>query len=193
MTRCKNGIVSVLLFMAIAVTACSGGPPPKQTVTPVRIAKDQPQRDANGNILTTLVTLPKGTKFTVQTLEFVSSQTARKGDSVLLEVDQSVLVNGAIAIDAGSIVKGNINSVSHAGSLGFPGSISIRLESAETVDGQRVRIRTRKKTEQKGDECVGSDYCVFFGWRKGNDVAFQPGTRITVYTDENVNVRAWRR
>jgi hypothetical protein len=29
--------------------------------------------------------------------------------------------------------------------------------------------------------------------KKGNDVAYQPGTVITVYTDEKLAVRAWKR
>jgi hypothetical protein len=29
--------------------------------------------------------------------------------------------------------------------------------------------------------------------KKGNDVAYQLGTRVTLYTDEKVDVRAWRR
>jgi hypothetical protein len=32
-----------------------------------------------------------------------------------------------------------------------------------------------------------------FLFKKGNDVAYQPGTRVTVYTNEKVDVRAWRR
>ncbi len=154
-------------------------------------------RDASGNILTTPVTIPEGTEFTAQTLDFLSSQTAAEGDPVRLEVDYGVVVNGAIGIAAGSPVKGVISTVRHASRMGKAGSISIRLESAEAVDGQRVRVRASKT--QSTDDKVGSVVALtvlvspLFLLKKGNDVAYQPGTRVTVYTDEKVDVRAWKR
>jgi hypothetical protein len=186
----------IILTMSAAI-ACSGGAPPTQTITPVRVAKAQPQRDANGSILTTPVTIPEGTEFSAQTLDFLSSQSATEGDPVHLEVDNNVVVNGAIAIAAGSPVKGVVSSVTHAGHMGKAGSISIRLESAEAVDGQRVRVRASKK--QATDDKVGSVVALtvlvspLFLLKKGNDVAYQPGTRVTVFTDEKLAVVAWKR
>jgi hypothetical protein len=161
------------------------------------VAKAEPVRDAGGNILTTPLTIPEGTEFTAQTLDFLSSQSAVEGDPIHLEVENSVLVNGAIAIGAGSPVRGVISSVRHASRMGKAGSISIRLESAESVDGQRVRVRASKT--QATDDKVGSVVALtvlvspLFLLKKGNDVAYQPGTRVTVYTDEKVDVPAWRR
>jgi len=143
-----------MLFTVMAVMACSGGVPPTQTVTPVRVVAPQPVRDASGTILTTPVTIPEATEFSAQTLDFLSSQTAAEGDPVRLEVEKSVLVNGAIAIAAGSPVKGIISSVTHASHLGKAGSISIRVESGEAVDGQTVRLRATK-SQGEGDK-VGS-------------------------------------
>lgn len=189
--------VGVILFTAMAVVACSGGAPPSQTITPVRVAKAEPVRDANGNILTTLVTIPEGTEFTAQTLDFLSSESAAEGDPIHLEVENSVLVNGAVAIGAGSLVKGVLSSVRHASRMGKAGSISIRLESAESVDGQRVRVRASKtrNTDDKVGSVVALTLLVspLFLLKKGNDVAYQPGTLVTVYTDEKVDVRAWKR
>jgi hypothetical protein len=193
----SNSRVGVMLFTVMAVMACSGGVPPTQTVTPVRVVAPQPVRDASGTILTTLVTIPEGTEFSAQTLDFLSSQTAVEGDPVHLEVENSVLVNGAIAIAAGSPVKGIISSVTHASRMGKSGSISIRLESAETVDGQRVAVRATKT--QHTDDKLGSTVALtvlvspLFLLKKGNDVAYQPGTRVTVFTDQKIDVHAWRR
>lgn len=198
MTGFKNSSrVSAMLFTLMAVIACSGGAPPSQTITPVRAVRPQPPRDASGNVLTTPVTIPEGTEFTAQTLDFLSSQTATEGDPIHLEVENSVLVNGATAIAAGSSVKGVVSSVTHASRMGKSGNISIRIESAETVDGQRVRLRASKT--QRTDDKLGSIVALtvlvspLFLLKKGNDVAYQPGTRVTVYTDEKVDVRAWRR
>jgi len=187
-----------MLFTVMAATACSGGAPPSQSVTPVvRAVPPQAVRDASGAILTTPVTLPEGTEFTAQTLDFLSSQTATEGDPIRLEVENSVLVNGAIAIAAGAAVKGIISSVRSASRMGKAGSISIRVESTETVDAKRVRLRASKT--QATDDKVGSVVALsvivspFFLLKKGNDVAYQPGTRVTVFTDEKVDVQAWRR
>jgi hypothetical protein len=194
------GIIGKAWIAIVAVTvivACSGGAPPTQTITPVRTAPSQPVRDASGNILTTTVTVPEGTEFSAQTLDFLSSQTAAEGDPVRLEVDYPVIVDGAIAIAAGSPVKGLVSSVRHASRMGKAGSISIRLEAGESVDGQRVRIRA-SKTQQTGDK-VGSVVALtvlvspLFLLKKGNDVAYQPGTRVTLYTDEKLDVHAWKR
>jgi hypothetical protein len=186
-----------LMLTAMAAMACSGGAPPTQTITPVRTAPSQPARDAAGNILTTAVTVPEATEFTAQTLDFITSQSAAEGDPIRLEVDYPVVVNGAIAIAAGSPVKGVVSSVTHASRMGKAGSVSIRLESGETVDGQRVRLRASKtqKTEDKVGSVVALTVLVspLFLLKKGNDVAYQPGTRVTVYTDEKLDVRAWRR
>ena len=193
----NNGRVGVLLVSVIAVIACSGGAPPSQTVQPVRAVPPQPVRDAAGTILTTDVTIPEGQEFTVQTLDFLSSQTAAEGDPIHLEVENNVLVNGAIAIAAGSPVKGVISSVTHASRMGKAGGISVRIESGETVDAQRVRLRATK-AQNTGDK-VGSVVALtvlvspLFLLKKGNDVAYQPGTRITVYTDEKLSVHGWRR
>jgi hypothetical protein len=184
-------------LIALVVLGCSGGAPPTQTVQPVRAVPPQPARDASGNILTQPVTIPEGTEFTVQTLDFLSSQTAAQGDPIHLEVQNNVLIDGAIAIAAGSPVKGVINSVTHASRMGKAGNISVRIESGETVDGQRIRLRATKA--QSTDDKVGSVVALtvlvspLFLLKKGNDVAYQPGTVVTVYTDERLGVRAWKR
>src|ERR1041385_4230986 len=98
----------VLVAMAIIATGCGAGPKPVQTVQPVRAVPPQPVRDASGNILTVPVTVPDGTEFTAQTLEFLSSETANTGDEVQMEVDNNVIVDGAIAIAAGTPVRGTL-------------------------------------------------------------------------------------
>jgi len=178
------------------LAACSGGAPPSQTIQPVRAVPPQPVRDASGTILTTPVTIPDGAEFTAQTMEFLSSQKASEGDPIILEAENNLIVNGAIAIAAGSPVKGVISSVTHAGAMGKAGSISIRVESGQTVDGQTVRLRATKSqgTGDKVGTVVALSVLVtpFFLFKKGNDVAYQPGTRVTVYTNEKIDVKAWK-
>jgi hypothetical protein len=186
-----------MVLMFAAITACGAGPAPVQTVSPVRAVPPQPARDAAGNILTVPVTVPDGTEFTAQTLDFLSSQTATVGEEVKLEVDHNVLVDGAIAIAAGTPVRGTVATVTKAGRMGKSGNISIRVESTAAVDQQKVKLRATKG--QVADEATGSTIALtlivspLFLLRKGNDVAYQPGTKITVYTDEKINVQGWKR
>lgn len=186
-----------LMVAMAALTACGAGPKPVQTVAPVRAVPPQAVRDASGNILRVPVTVPDGTEFTAQTLEFLSSETANAGDQVQMEVDNNLVVDGAIAIAAGTPVRGTIASVTRASRMGRSGGINIRVESTSAVDEQRVPVRATK-AQTAGDK-TGSTIALtlivspLFLLRKGNDVAYQPGTKITVYTDGKLNVQAWKR
>jgi hypothetical protein len=197
MSGLRLGPPGLLMLAVITVVGCGAGPKPVQTVAPVRAVPPQPVRDASGNILTVMITVPDGTEFTAQTLEFLSSETANTGDQVQLEVDNSLIVDGAVAIAAGTPVRGTIASVAKAGRMGRSGNISIRVETTSAVDGQRVPLRATK-AQTEGDK-TGSTIALtlivspLFLLRKGNDVAYQPGTKITVYTDGKFNVSAWKR
>lgn len=197
MIRSRIGRPMLLLMAAMTLAGCGAGPKPVQTVTPVRAVPPQPARDASGNILTTPVTVPDGTEFTAQTLEFLSSESANTGDDVQMEVDNNLVVDGVIAIAAGTPVRGSIANVTHASRMGRSGNISIRVESTTAVDGQRVPVRATK-AQAEGDK-TGSTIALslivspLFLLRRGNDVAYQPGTKISVYTDGKMNVNAWRR
>lgn len=186
-----------LLLAMATITGCGAGPKPIQTVTPVRAVPPQAVRDASGNILTVQVTVPDGTEFTAQTLEFLSSETANAGDQVQMEVDNNVVIDGAIAIAAGTPVRGTIANVTRASRMGRSGTINIRVETTAAVDGQRVPLRATK-AQTEGDK-TGSTIALslivspLFLLRRGNDVAYQPGTKIPVYTDGKVTVVAWKR
>src|SRR5438045_130429 len=120
---------AALVLAAIALTGCGAGPRPVQTVSPVRAIPPRPVRDASGNILTAAVTIPDGTEFSVQTLEFLTSETSNLGDEVQLEVDNNVVVDDAIAIAAGTPVRGTIANVTRASRKGRSGSSSVRIET----------------------------------------------------------------
>lgn len=197
MAKFRSKYLALLLLVVMSLVSACGGAKPVQTISPVRAVPPQPARDASGTIVTVPVILPEATEFTAQTLDFLTSETATVGDQVKLEVDNNVIVDGAIAIAAGTPVRGSVASVNKAGRMGKSGNISIRVESTEATDGQRVRLRATK-TQAEGDH-TGSMIALtlivspLFLLRRGNDVAYQPGTKVTVYTDERLNVRAWKR
>ena len=176
------------------VIACSA--PPTPAATPLRITPPQPVRDANGAIITTPVVLPEGTAITAQTLDFVSSETANEGDRVNLEVAKNVVVDNAIAIPAGARLRGVVSSVRRASRLGKAGSVSIQVESTEAVDRSRIHLRSTKT--KSTDDKVGSVVALtlfvtpLFLLMKGDDVAYQPGTMVIVYTDDAYRIVGWR-
>jgi len=197
MAKFRSKYLALFLLLVTTIISACGGPQPIQTVSPVRAVPPQPARDASGSIVTASVTVPEATEFVAQTLEFLTSQTATVGEQIKLEVDNNVIIDGAIAIAAGTLVKGTIASVAKAGRMGKSGNISIRIETTEAVDGQRVRLRSTK-TQTEGDH-TGSMIALtlivspLFLLRRGNDVAYQPGTKVTVFTDEKITVNAWKR
>jgi hypothetical protein len=142
----------------------------------------------------TEVVLPDGTEFTVVTTEEISSKTATEGDPISLKVDDDVKINGHIVIAKDSLVKGIVANAKKSGFFGRGGNLGIRIESAMTVDSQKVKLRSAKGKE--GDDKTGTTVAlvVLFGplgfLKKGKQAIIKPGTQIKVYTDEEKKVQA---
>jgi hypothetical protein len=77
--------------------------------------------------------------------------------------------------------------------MGKSGKLGIRVESTTAVDGQKIRLRASKG--QKGDDKTGSVIALtvlvspLFLLKRGKDAKIKPGTKITVYTDEEKKVQ----
>ena len=138
------------------------------------------------------VVIPDGTEFTVVTTEEISSKTATEGDPLTFKVEEDVQINGAVVIAKGSLVKGTVASAKKSGFFGRGGNLGIRIESAMTVDGQKLKLRSAKGKE--GGDKTGTTVAlvVLFGplgfLKKGKQAIIKPGTQIKVYTDEDKKV-----
>lgn len=130
------------------------------------------------------------------TVDSLSSATAAFGDLVSLEVAGNVLVNGVVAITAGAPARAVVASVERAGRMGKSGSLSLRLEFATAVDGQRIRLRGTRgaATDRRTGNTIVLALLVhpLFVLRKGQEVHYRPGTPITVFTDEDITVTGWQ-
>ncbi len=141
---------------------------------------------------TTEVVIPDGTEFTVVTTEEISSKTATEGDPLTFKVDEDVKINGQVVIGKDSLVKGTVASAKKSGFFGRGGNLGIRIESAQTVDSQKVKLRAAKGKE--GGDKTGTTVAlvVLFGplgfLKKGKQAIIKPGTQIKVYTDEDKKV-----
>ena len=135
---------------------------------------------------TTLI--PDGTELAVVTIDDISSKDATEGDPVNFRVAEDVVIDGRVVIAKGTLAKGTVTSAVRSGRMGKGGKLGIRLESTNTVDRQRVKLRAAKG--KKGGDNTASVIAltmlvsVFFLLKKGDDAKIKAGTRIQVFTDE---------
>lgn len=140
-----------------------------------------------------LKVIPDGTEFTVVTTEEITSKTAAEGDPLTFKVAEDVKIDGHVVIAKDSLVKGVVATAKKAGMMGRGGSLGIRVESAMTVDNQKIKLRSSKGKE--GDDKTGTTVAlvVLFGplgfLKKGKNAKIKPGTEIKVYTDEEKKVQ----
>lgn len=137
--------------------------------------------------------IPDGTEFTVVTIEEITSKTATEGDPLTFKVAEDVKIDGQVVIAKDSLVKGTVAQSKKAGRMGRGGSLGIRVESAMTIDNQKLKLRSSKGKE--GDDKTGTTVAlvVLFGplgfLKKGKNAQIKPGTQIKVYTDEEKRVQ----
>lgn len=138
------------------------------------------------------VVIPDGTEINVVTIEEISSKTAVEGDPLTFKVDDDVVVGGKVVIAKGTLVKGEVSNAKKSGRMGKGGALSIRVNSTQAVDDQKVKLRASKGRE--GDDKTGTTVAlvVLFGplgfLKKGKDAKIKEGTRIKAYTDEEKKV-----
>jgi hypothetical protein len=138
------------------------------------------------------VVIPDGTEINIVTTEEISSKTAVEGDPLTFKVDEDVVVGGKVVIAKGTLVKGEVSNAKKSGRMGKGGALSIRVNSTQSVDDQKVKLRASKGRE--GDDKTGTTVAlvVLFGplgfLKKGKDAKIKEGTRIKAFTDEEKKV-----
>jgi len=136
--------------------------------------------------------IPDGMEFIVETIDEITSKTAAEGDPLTFKVAEDVRIDGQVVVAKGSLVKGTVGQAKKAGMMGRGGSLGIRVESAMTIDNQKLKLRSTKGKE--GDDKTGTTVAlvVLFGplgfLKKGKNAVIKPGTQIKVYTDEEKKV-----
>lgn len=157
-------------------------------ITPSMSAASQHQDPPAENVKV----IADGTEFIVVTIDEITSKTAAEGDPLTFKVAEDVKVDGQVVIAKGSLVKGVVGQAKKAGMMGRGGSLGIRVESAMTVDNQKLKLRSTKGKE--GDDKTGTTVAlvVLFGplgfLKKGKNAVIKPGTEIKVYVDEEKKV-----
>ncbi len=136
----------------------------------------------------TSVAVPDGTELKIMTTEDISGQKVVEGDSLSFKVSEDVKVNGKTIIAKDTLVKGTVAAAKKKGFMGKGGELSVRIESTQTVDNQKIKLRASKSGS--GGDNMGSTVAltVLFGplglLRKGKEAVIKAGTVLTAYTDE---------
>jgi hypothetical protein len=139
------------------------------------------------------VVIPDGTEISAITTETISSKTAQEDDPITFKVDEDVVIDGEVVIVKGTLMKGVVSNAKKSGFFGKGGELNVRIESTETVDRQKLKVRAAKG--KAGDNKTGATVAlvVLFGplgfLKKGKNAEIKEGTKIKVFTDEEKTVQ----
>lgn len=124
-----------------------------------------------------MVTLRAGTVVSVTTNEEIQADEIQVGNSIDFFVRSNVTVNGQVVIASGAIAEGWVKKVMTSCD-GRCSKITITVENVQTVDGQRIYLRSIPHTV-KIDCCGDSE----------NEAVITIGTNISarVLNDVNIN------
>jgi LssY C-terminus len=87
--------------------------------------------------------IPDGTPIKLQLAENISSARARVGDRLGFVVMRDVNVVGFTLIPAGTVPRGSVTGVKGKRFLGIGGKVSLKLDSVELANGDRVGLHAR--------------------------------------------------
>lgn len=99
-----------------------------------------------------LVTLPAGTIVSVATNETIDADEVQIGNAIDFFVRSNVTVNGQVVIATGAIAEGWVKKVITS-CEGKCSKITITVENVQTVDGQRIYLRSIPHTVKV--DCCG--------------------------------------
>ncbi len=140
------------------------------------------------------VAIPDGTELKIMTTEEISGQKVVEGDPLNFKVSEDLKIDGRVVIAKDTLVKGTVATAKKKGFMGKGGDLSVRIESTQTVDNQKIKLRAAKSGA--GGDNMGSTVAltVLFGplglLRRGKEAKIKAGTVLTAYVDENKTVMA---
>lgn len=135
-----------------------------------------------------LVEIPEGTEIKIVTIDSISGKKATEGAAVTFKVLEDVKVGDRTVIPRDSAVKGIVSQARKPGMMGRGGKLSVRIESAQTIDGQMIRLRAAKSGA--GGDNFGTTYALsyivgpFALLTPGKNAKIKAGTVFSAFTDE---------
>src|ERR1043166_1522956 len=139
------------------------------------------------------IVLPEGTPIRVVTAQDINSKEAKPNDTVNFTVDEDVLVNGQIVVRKGSAALGSVINAEKGGYLGKSGKLAIQVESTQTVDGGKLKLRAATGGEGKdkptSTAALSMIVSPLFLFKKGGEAKIAAGTPVTVYVADRKSTR----
>ncbi len=130
-------------------------------------------------------TLRADTAVRLATTTELSSETAMRGDPVMLVVRDPVMIDGVAAIPAGTVAVGQIVTSDRKSAFGAGGRIEIGLQYLTLADGRTVRLRgafARKGASLSARAASANVYAVAFAVAiTGKRATIAAGTPVTGY------------
>jgi len=137
--------------------------PPKRERAPVfkRFPRPAADRAPEPVVETILVTVPATSPLEVEFLDAVSSETNQLGDPVRAVVARDVILDGLVAIPAGSDVHGTVIGVVPQKKIGGQAKLALSFDKLELPSGEPVAIQgyfdaSGKRQKKKDATTIGA-------------------------------------
>lgn len=102
----------------------------------------------------TRVTIPGGTQISVHILDRLDSGTANVGDTFTFKTVDDVVVDGYVVVRSGAEGRGTVAKVDRAGRNGHAGSLGLRFDYVNGVDGKQIKLSS-EKSDSTGSDAKG--------------------------------------
>ncbi len=139
------------------------------------------------------IVLAEGTPIRVVTAQDINSKDAKPNDAVNFIVDEDVSVNGQVVVRKGTAAVGSVINAEKGGYMGKSGKLAIQVESTQTADGGRLKLRAAKGNEGKDKTTSTAALSLIisplFLFKKGGEAKIAAGTPVTVYVAEEKHFR----
>jgi hypothetical protein len=132
-------------------------PPAASPTAAANPAQSAPAAAAHPS-LPKFITVPKGTKIELMTLDTTSSETALAGAPVRFAVAKDVVVDGASVIHAGSPVTGVVARVKRGVPYRQWPELTIRVKEVEVANGSKLRLTDSDPRSRKWPLHSSKDY-----------------------------------
>jgi len=148
------------------------------------------------------INIPDGTKLRVRLDHMLSSATAEQGQTVELEVADTIQINGVAVIPEGARVTGTVTEAEAKRRLGRAGKLDFSIDRVRAADGDWIPLRYSLE-KKHGDSnavktgIITAGVAIVF-WPaapvmlliKGKDITMNKGMAFDVFTDSTHMMRS---
>ena len=149
------------------------------------------------------VTVPEGTKVSLEFTQKLDSRHASKGDRVSLRAQEDVIVNGEKVIARGAPATATVMEVVKPKSFGKKASIKLNNLRVRGMDGNQIQLSQYTSGKRYADAKAvgaGAGGLIVLGpiglaagaFFKGGHLEIKPGTTIAAAVQHNITVSAAR-